>query len=63
MTAGAQARRLSVAVVGLGGVGGGAAGSLAAAGRHDIVWPARANRSGGLRWSGRKARSKHRFAC
>jgi 2-dehydropantoate 2-reductase len=37
MTAGAQARRLSVAVVGLGGVGGGAAGSLAAAGRHDIV--------------------------
>jgi 2-dehydropantoate 2-reductase len=37
MTTGAQARRLSVAVVGLGGVGGGAAGSLAAAGRHDIV--------------------------
>jgi len=37
MTAGAQARRLSVAVVGLGGVGGGAAGSLAAAGRHDIA--------------------------
>jgi 2-dehydropantoate 2-reductase len=37
MTAGAQARRLSVAVVGLGGVGGGAAGSLAAAGRHDIT--------------------------
>jgi len=37
MTAGAQTRRLSVAVVGLGGVGGGAAGSLAAAGRHDIV--------------------------
>src|SRR3974390_3478865 len=36
MTAGAQARRLSVAVVGLGGVGGGAAGSLAATGRHDI---------------------------
>jgi 2-dehydropantoate 2-reductase len=28
---------LSVAVVGLGGVGGGAAGSLAAAGRHDIM--------------------------
>src|SRR5262249_51276593 len=37
MTAGAQARRLSVAVIGLGGVGGGAAGSLAAAGRHDVV--------------------------
>jgi 2-dehydropantoate 2-reductase len=37
MTAGAQARRLSVAVVGLGAVGGGAAGSLAAAGRHDIM--------------------------
>jgi 2-dehydropantoate 2-reductase len=34
---GAQARRLSVAVVGLGSVGGGAAGSLAAAGRHDIL--------------------------
>ncbi len=37
MTAGAQARRLSVAVVGLGGIGGGAAGSLAAAGLHDIM--------------------------
>jgi 2-dehydropantoate 2-reductase len=37
MAAGAQARRLSVAVVGLGGVGGGAAGSLAAAGRHDVL--------------------------
>jgi 2-dehydropantoate 2-reductase len=37
MTAWAQGRRLSVAVVGLGGVGGGAAGSLAAAGRHDIM--------------------------
>jgi 2-dehydropantoate 2-reductase len=37
MTAGAQARRLSVAVVGLGGIGGGAAGSLAAAGLHDIT--------------------------
>ena len=37
MTAGAQARRLSVAVIGLGGVGGGAAGSLAAAGQHDII--------------------------
>jgi 2-dehydropantoate 2-reductase len=36
MALGAQTRRLSVAVVGLGGVGGGAAGSLAAAGRHDI---------------------------
>ena len=32
-----KARRLSVAVVGLGSVGGGAAGSLAAAGRHDIL--------------------------
>ncbi len=30
-------RRLTVAVVGLGGIGGGAAGSLAAAGRHDVV--------------------------
>jgi 2-dehydropantoate 2-reductase len=30
-------RRFSVAVVGLGGIGGGAAGSLAAAGRHDII--------------------------
>ena len=37
MTTGAQARRLSVAVVGLGAVGGGAAGSLAAAARHDIL--------------------------
>ena len=37
MAAWAQGRRLSVAVVGLGGVGGGAAGSLAAAGRHDIM--------------------------
>jgi len=37
MIAGAQARQLSVAVVGLGGVGGGAAGNLAAAARHDIV--------------------------
>ncbi|MFZ2075447.1 MAG: 2-dehydropantoate 2-reductase N-terminal domain-containing protein [Xanthobacteraceae bacterium] len=36
MTTGAPARRLTVAVIGLGGVGGGAAGSLAAAGRHDI---------------------------
>lgn len=34
---GAQARRLNVAVVGLGSVGGSAAGSLAAAGRHDIL--------------------------
>jgi 2-dehydropantoate 2-reductase len=41
MTAGAQARRLSVAVVGLGSVGGGAAGSLAAAGRHDVIACAR----------------------
>ena len=37
MTTGAPARRLTVAVIGLGGVGGGAAGSLAAAGRHDIL--------------------------
>jgi 2-dehydropantoate 2-reductase len=37
MAMGAQARRLSVAVVGLGSVGGSAAGSLAAAGRHDIL--------------------------
>src|ERR1700751_949438 len=37
MTTGVQARRLSVAVVGLGSVGGGPAGSLAAAGRHDIL--------------------------
>ena len=33
----AQAQRLSVAVIGLGSIGGAAAGSLAAAGRHDIV--------------------------
>src|SRR5215472_16227955 len=37
MTSGAQAQRLNVAVVGLGSVGGGAAGTLAAAGRHDIL--------------------------
>jgi 2-dehydropantoate 2-reductase len=37
MTTGAQARRLSVAVIGLGGVGGAAAGSLAAAGGHDVI--------------------------
>ena len=37
MTAGAQARRLSVAVIGLGGVGGAAAGSLAATGQHDVI--------------------------
>jgi 2-dehydropantoate 2-reductase len=36
-------RRLTVAVVGLGGIGGGAAGSLAAAGRHDVVACARQN--------------------
>jgi 2-dehydropantoate 2-reductase len=30
-------QRLRIAVVGLGGIGGGAAGSLAAAGRHDVV--------------------------
>jgi 2-dehydropantoate 2-reductase len=33
--------RLTIAVVGLGGIGGGAAGSLAAAGRHDVVACAR----------------------
>jgi 2-dehydropantoate 2-reductase len=37
MTAGAQRPRLRIAVIGLGGIGGGAAGSLAAAGRHDIL--------------------------
>jgi 2-dehydropantoate 2-reductase len=37
MTTGAQRPRLRIAVVGLGGVGGGAAGTLAAAGRHDIL--------------------------
>jgi 2-dehydropantoate 2-reductase len=36
MASGAQKRRLSIAVVGLGSVGGGAAGSLAATGRHEI---------------------------
>jgi 2-dehydropantoate 2-reductase len=30
-------RRFTIAVVGLGGIGGGAAGSLAAAGRHDVT--------------------------
>ena len=30
-------RRFTIAVVGLGGIGGGAAGSLAAAGRHNVV--------------------------
>jgi len=33
----AQTQRLSVAVIGLGSIGGAAAGSLAAAGRHDVV--------------------------
>jgi 2-dehydropantoate 2-reductase len=37
MASGAQKSRLSIAVVGLGSVGGGAAGSLVAAGRHDIL--------------------------
>jgi 2-dehydropantoate 2-reductase len=37
MSAPAKVERLTVAVVGLGGVGGGAAGTLAAAGRHDIL--------------------------
>src|SRR6266567_840806 len=37
MASGAQKRRLSIAVVGLGSIGGGAAGSLAAAGRHEIL--------------------------
>ena len=36
MTTGAQVQRLKVAVVGLGGIGGGAAGTLAAGGRHDL---------------------------
>jgi 2-dehydropantoate 2-reductase len=36
MTTGAKAQRLKVAVVGLGGIGGGVAGTLAAAGRHDL---------------------------
>jgi uncharacterized protein len=33
--------RLTIAVAGLGGIGGGAAGSLAAAGRHDVIACAR----------------------
>ncbi len=33
----ARAQRLTVAVVGLGSIGGVAAGCLAAAGRHDVV--------------------------
>jgi len=37
MSAAAKAERLTVAVVGLGAVGGGAAGTLAAAGRHDVL--------------------------
>src|SRR5438105_5305021 len=37
MASGAQKRRLSIAVVGLGSIGGGAAGSLAAAGRHEVL--------------------------
>jgi 2-dehydropantoate 2-reductase len=37
VTTGAQAGRIRVAVVGLGGIGGGAAGTLAAAGRHDVL--------------------------
>ena len=36
MTTPAQAQRLKVAVVGLGGIGGGVAGTLAAGGRHEI---------------------------
>jgi 2-dehydropantoate 2-reductase len=36
-------RRLTIAVIGLGGIGGGAAGSLAAAGRHDVVACVRQN--------------------
>ncbi len=38
-----QERRLTIAVIGLGGIGGGAAGSLAAAGRHDVVACVRQN--------------------
>jgi 2-dehydropantoate 2-reductase len=37
MSAAAKAERQSIAVVGLGSVGGGAAGTLAAAGRHDVL--------------------------
>ena len=37
MLAGAKTERLTIAVVGLGAVGGGAAGTLAAAGRHDVM--------------------------
>jgi 2-dehydropantoate 2-reductase len=37
MSAGAKTERLTIAVVGLGGVGGGAAGTLAAAGRHNVI--------------------------
>src|SRR6516164_1508149 len=37
MEPGAHPSRLSIAVVGLGSIGGAAAGSLAAAGRHNIV--------------------------
>jgi 2-dehydropantoate 2-reductase len=37
MSAGAKSERLTIAVVGLGAVGGGAAGTLAAAGRHDVM--------------------------
>jgi 2-dehydropantoate 2-reductase len=37
MPASRETRRLSVAVVGLGGIGGVVAGCLAAAGRHDVV--------------------------
>jgi 2-dehydropantoate 2-reductase len=37
MTTGAHRPRLRIAVVGLGGIGGGAAGTLAAAGQHDIL--------------------------
>jgi 2-dehydropantoate 2-reductase len=37
MSAGAKTERLTIAVVGLGAVGGAAAGTVAAAGRHDVV--------------------------
>ena len=37
MTLGAKTDRLTIAVVGLGSIGGAAAGTLAAAGRHDVM--------------------------
>src|SRR5690348_440319 len=37
MTSGAKTEQLTIAVVGLGSNGGGAAGTLAAAGRHNVL--------------------------